>query len=62
MHVTKATPDRLHLDLKDELAVRAFVKNCNVTAEELTKAVEKVGNSLTALRKELCRPVERATS
>jgi hypothetical protein len=62
MHVTKATPDRLHLDLKDELQVRAFVKHCDVTADELTKAVQKVGNSLAALRKELCRPSERETS
>ena len=62
MHVTKATPDRLHLDLKDELTVRAFAKNCNVTTEDLTKAVQKVGNSLAALRKELCRADERVTS
>jgi hypothetical protein len=62
MHVTKPTPDRLHLDLNDELAVRAFVKNCNVTAEDLTKAVQKVGNSLAALRKELSRSAERAAS
>lgn len=62
MHVTKATPDRLHLDLKDELAVRAFVKNCNVTTGDLTKAVQKVGNSLAALRKELSRSDERVTS
>jgi hypothetical protein len=62
MHVSKNTPDRRHLDLTDELAVRAFIKNCNVTAEQLTKAVEKVGNSLAALRKELCRPDERAAS
>jgi hypothetical protein len=62
MHVTKATPDRLHLDLKDERQVRAFLKHCHVTQDELTKAVEKVGNSLAALRKELSRPAERATS
>jgi hypothetical protein len=62
MHVTKATPDRLHLDLRDELAVRAFTKHCNVSAEDLAKAVEKVGNSLAALRKELGGPSERASS
>jgi hypothetical protein len=60
MHVTKATPDRLHLDLKDELAVRAFLKHCHVTKDELTQAVEKVGNSLAALRKELGRSAEVA--
>jgi len=62
MHVTKATPDRLHLDLRDERAVRAFLKHCHVTEDELTKAIEKVGNSLAALRKELGRPDQRATS
>lgn len=55
MHVSKSTPDRLHLDLRDDLAVRAFMKNCQVTQDDLTKAVQKVGNSLAALRKELCR-------
>jgi len=46
-------PDRSKINMNKIHEVRYWTKHLNVSKEELQKAIEKVGNSAAAVRKEL---------
>ncbi len=50
---TKAPPLRNHIAMNNELEVKYWTKHLGVTREVLQRAVDKVGNSAAAVRKEL---------
>ncbi|WP_065754352.1 DUF3606 domain-containing protein [Bradyrhizobium paxllaeri] len=50
---TREQPDRSKINMNQIHEVRYWTKHLNVSKEELQKAVEKVGNSAAAIRKEL---------
>jgi hypothetical protein len=49
----KLQPDRSKIHLRDADELQFWVKHLNVSMEDLQKAVDKVGNSVAAVRKEL---------
>jgi predicted RNA-binding protein YlqC (UPF0109 family) len=49
----KLQPDRGKINLHDVHELHCWVKHLKVTREDLQKAIEKVGNSAAAVRKEL---------
>jgi hypothetical protein len=51
----KVTPDRGRIDMSDVDQVRYLCRHLGVSEEELLRAVDKVGNSTAAVRKELCK-------
>lgn len=51
--VEKATPDRGHIATGDENEMKYLSRHLGVSEEELLRAVEKVGNSISTIRKEL---------
>lgn len=46
-------PIRVHIDLSHETHVRYWTKHFGVSSDDLQKAIEKVGNSASAVRKQL---------
>jgi hypothetical protein len=50
---TKEQPDRSKINMNQSHEVRYWTKHLNISKEELQKAVDKVGNSAAAVRKEL---------
>jgi hypothetical protein len=53
MITRRITPDRNRIDLDDPAEVRHWRKAFDASAEEIARAIEKVGNSAAAVRKEL---------
>jgi len=49
----KGLQDRSHIHLREPHEVHWWMKHLGVTREKLLAAVEKVGNSATAVRKQL---------
>jgi len=49
----KASPRRNHIAMDEESEVKHWIKHLGVTRDELQRAVDKVGNSAAAVRKEL---------
>ena len=49
----KDQPDRSKINMHEDYEVRHWIKALGVKKEELQKAVDKVGNSAAAVRKEL---------
>ncbi len=49
----RGQPDRSKINMHEQHEVRYWTKHLNVSKEELQKAVDKVGNSATAVRKQL---------
>jgi Protein of unknown function (DUF3606) len=45
---------RSHIEMDDEAAVRSWIKRLKITKDELQCAVDKVGNSVVAVRKQIC--------
>jgi hypothetical protein len=50
---SKAPPLRNHIAMNEETEVKYWTKHLGVTRDELQRAVDKVGNSAAAVRKEL---------
>lgn len=50
---TKVPPLRNHIAMDDEFEVKYWTKHLGVSRDELQRAVDKVGNSASAVRKEL---------
>ena len=46
-------PDRSKINMHEDYEVKYWTKSLRVSREELQKAVDKVGNSAAAVRKEL---------
>jgi len=49
----KSQPDRSRINLGEDFEVKYWTRHLGVSREDLEKAVEKVGNSAAAVRKEL---------
>jgi hypothetical protein len=49
----KGAPDRSKINMHEDFEVRHWTKILGVSKEQLQKAVDKVGNSAAAVRKEL---------
>ena len=49
----KASPRRNHIAMDEESEVKHWIKHLGVTRDVLQRAVDKVGNSAAAVRKEL---------
>ena len=49
----KETPDRSKINMHQPHEVHYWTKHLNVSMEELQKAIDKVGNSAAAVRKQL---------
>ena len=49
----KVPPLRNHIAMNEELEVKYWTKHLGVSQDELQRAVDKVGNSAAAVRKEL---------
>ena len=52
-------PDRSKIDIQNDSQVRAWVRKLNVSAAELSKVVETVGNNAAEVKKELDRSRRR---
>jgi Protein of unknown function (DUF3606) len=48
-------PDRGRIDVNDAAQVKYLARHLGVGEEDLLRAVEKVGNSTSAVRKELAK-------
>jgi Protein of unknown function (DUF3606) len=53
MHRINHPPLRNKINLTDSAQVRAWARRLGVSADELKAAVEKVGNSIAAVTKEI---------
>jgi len=53
MKITPDKPHRTTIDLTDEVAARAWTKKLGKSIEEIAAAIEKVGDSAAAVKKEL---------
>ena len=51
--ISKITPDRSKIIIEHEDHVKYWTRHFGVTQDELARAIERVGNSATALRKQL---------
>jgi Protein of unknown function (DUF3606) len=51
----RGAADRGKISMSEEHEVRSWTRHFGVTREELQRAVDKVGNSAAAVRKELRR-------
>lgn len=49
----RGAPDRSKISMGEDHQVRSWARHLGVTREELQRAVDKVGNSAAAVRKEL---------
>jgi hypothetical protein len=49
----KPPPDRSKIDSSDANQMKRWSKTLSVSAEELLRAIEKVGNAAAAVRKEI---------
>jgi Protein of unknown function (DUF3606) len=49
----KPAPDRGRIDMNDADQVKYLCRHLGVSEEELLRAVDKVGNSISAVRKEI---------
>ena len=48
-----ARPIRVHIDLTQQMQIRYWTRHFRVSSDELQKAIAKVGNSASAVRKQL---------
>ncbi|SIO56458.1 Protein of unknown function [Bradyrhizobium erythrophlei] len=49
----KDQPDRSKINMHEDYEVKYWTKELGVTREQLQEAIDKVGNSASAIRKEL---------
>ncbi|UPJ44942.1 DUF3606 domain-containing protein [Bradyrhizobium sp. 40] len=49
----KLAPDRSKINLQDRMELHYWLKHFRLSQEELQRAIDKVGNSAAAVRKEL---------
>jgi hypothetical protein len=49
----KDQPDRSTINMHEDYEVKYWTKELGVTREQLQEAIDKVGNSASAIRKEL---------
>jgi hypothetical protein len=49
----RGQPDRSKIDMSDDSEVRYWTKHLGISREELQRAIDRVGNSAAAVRKQL---------
>ena len=49
----RVMPDRSKITVTSAIEVKYWIKHLGVTREELERAIERVGNSVASVRKEL---------
>jgi Protein of unknown function (DUF3606) len=59
--ISKTTPDRSKIIIEHEDHIKYWSRHFGVTKDELTRAIERVGNSAAAVRKQLSAPRPPAT-
>jgi hypothetical protein len=52
-HTKKAKPERSKIAISDEHEVKYWTKHLGVSKDELQRAVDKVGHSVIAVKKQL---------
>ena len=55
--INRVQPDRSRINMDEDYEVKYWTKHLGISREELQRAVDKVGNSASAVRKELGRAV-----
>lgn len=53
--LNRGQPDRSLISMSEDHEVKYWIKHLGVSREELQRAIDKVGNSAAAVRKELGR-------
>jgi hypothetical protein len=51
--ISKTTPNRSKIVIEQEDHIKYWTRHFGVTKDELTRAIERVGNSVAAVRKQL---------
>ena len=51
--ISRGSPDRSHIDVTEVTQIRHWAKHFNVETEALLEAIDKVGNGVATVRKEL---------
>jgi hypothetical protein len=51
--ISETTPDRSKIIIEHEDHIKYWTRHFGVTKDELTRAIERVGNSVAAVRKQL---------
>ena len=51
--INRGQPDRSRINMDEDYEVKYWIKHLGVSREELQRAVDRVGNSAGAVRKEL---------
>ena len=51
--LNRGEPDRSRINLDEDYEVKYWTRHLGISAEELKRLVDKVGNSAAAVRKEL---------
>jgi hypothetical protein len=54
--ISKTNPDRSKIIIEHEDQIKYWSRHFGVTKDELTRAIERVGNSAAAVRKQLSAP------
>ena len=54
VHPSKSGRARSHVAMDDESVVRRWTKHLKISRDELQGAVDKVGTSVAAIRKQIC--------
>jgi hypothetical protein len=55
--LNRGQPDRSKINMSEDYEVQYWTKHLNVSRDVLQRAVDKVGNSAAAVRKELKRGI-----
>ena len=53
--INRGQPDRSRINMDEDYEIKYWIKHLGVSREELQRAVDKVGNSARAVRRELDR-------
>jgi hypothetical protein len=59
--ISKISPDRSKIVIEREDHVKYWMRHFGVTKDELVRAIEKVGDSAAAVRKQLSAPKTATT-
>jgi hypothetical protein len=59
--ISKTSPDRSKIIIEHEDHIKYWTRHFGITKDELTRAIERVGNSAAAVRKQLSAPRPPAT-
>jgi hypothetical protein len=58
----RGQPDRSKISMSEAHEIRYWTQHLDITQDELTRTIEKVGNSAAAVRKELGKDTNKLAS